>query len=488
MTLPINSAGSLNNVKFASIHDSIIEPQYYNQMIQEHPDQYSTFYDFLMMMGSDIAVKDDPYRVFYDGWKWEYITVKSNVADAGAGNAATITLSAGDHNSDGTSFPRIGQSVKISKGGGKIVHCRIMDKDDTTDPAAHTITIRPSVDTETIGAITAGTKIAFGAITAAYGSGQPNGLYSGEIERQYGMSIFEETFEIEGHLIPKPTWVYLESANGGKGGYLAKEIADTEFRLMKGKGLDLMFSQEDDNASFVMGSGEQSVFGGRTGAAIPNTKGLWHWAYELGTTDPIAVGGFTMSTFDDMKQHLINEGISSGTVMIMGGHTRIQEISNVIQSENAANGTDYTRGVIEDAQKFRKDKYGFYTRGGWDATFDFKSVTRGNIKFVLLEINDFSDPKTLGLSDYGFNNNFIAFPVGVERVATTMGGSKIWTPNVSIMHIANNGYSRKSEIWAIGGANGTYNTNLDKVAYNYRCHEGMLAMRANQYYLGVEPA
>ena len=252
---------------------------------------------------------------------------------------------------------------------------------------------------------------------------------------------------------------------------------------MKGKGMNMLIGQADNNADLNMGAGWYSDWGsvGEAGALVPKTQGMWQWGYALGTTDPTPPATFTFSTFKDIKDAFTSEGFSANLACIMGGSNIIQDISEEIEQRGGWDATDRTRGMVNDAMKYRKNEYGFFTRGGWESTLDFKSVTIGQMKYLLMESTEFSDEKTL--AQLGFKDNAIVFPVGVERVAKSAGGSKMFAPNIGIMYLSGNGYSRKSEIWKTGGANGTYTSTEDAVQYNYRCHEGLFCVRANQFYL-----
>jgi len=483
-------AGSYSN-NILSIHDEIIKPDFLMQAYEEHGGQFHTFMNILEMTGSHFPVKlggNKSYKAFFNGWKTFYVTVNANVADPGVGNSVTITLSHDDHTNNGTrSYPRMGWGTLIPGTGAAPVEARIMTKDTSTN-YAHTITLMPKKSTDNIGAISAGTRLFMTSPAKPYGTGQGVGVNTTEITREYFTQIFEENWGSDGDMLVQPTWVKIRNDGDELKGITAKELGDLEFRLDKGRGMAMWLGSEIDNPNMVMNATEAAYrdSSSKVGAGIQSTKGIWRWIYELGKTTTIASGAMVWDDMRDIKSHLISEATNAKQAAIVGGYARTQEIIDLVFDRNQGNGTDYTsKNVIAPMLK-QRSSMGFRVREGWNAYFDFHSFTDSGITYLITEIADFSDPRTLGLSEFGWDNYAAIFPMGTVLASANSNEKKDrLLPTVGMAYVANMGYSRRLETWRTGAANGVYTNKQDEWNFHKRCQEGAFVANANQGYLIV---
>jgi hypothetical protein len=481
MTFPTAAGAGNYTQNILSIHDELVKPQFRQQAYEEHGGQFTTFLNMMEMFGNYFPVKDTTYSAFFTGWVTFYLTCKTTVADPGAGNDLTFTLSVSDHTDSGTrSYVRQGDNMIIPGSGPVQKTARVMSVDTTTN-YAHTVTLRPNALTDNIGSITAGTRLAFGNDTKPYGSNQGKGINTTEIKRTYSLAIQEENWGAEGHLLTQPTWVPVRVNGKEHVGVVSKELANMEFRLDKKRGMAFWLGSEVTNPNMITTANEQAYRGDtEAGKQIAGTKGVARWINELGKTMSIPSGTMTWADQRDIKDYWVSQATSSKIALVVGGYTKIQEWVDLVAEKNQGNGTDYAAKKVTEMMAMRKSQ-GFLPREGWDAYFDFKSYTDSGITFIFAEIADFSDPRSLGLSDYGWNDYAVVFPFGTILTSNTSNAKKDRPlPTMGMAYRSNMGYSRKYEMWMTGAADGVFTNTNDSKNWHKRCEEGAFVANANQ--------
>ena len=480
-TFPSSAGAGSYTQNILSIHDDLVKPQFMMQSYEENGGQFNTFLNMMEMFGSYFPVKNTTYEAFFTGWQTFYVTVLANVADPGAGNTLTFTLSVADHTDNGTrSYPRQGDNLIIPGTGPIQKTARVMSKVTTTN-YAHTITLMPNALTDNIGALTAGDRLAFANDTKPYGSNQGQGINTTEIKRQYRIAIQEENWGAEGHVLAEPTWVPVRVNGKEHVGVVSKELANMEFRLDKKRGMAFWLGSEVTNPNMITTANETTYRGDAVaGKQIAGTKGAARWINELGSTMSIPAGTMVWADQRDIKDYWIAQATASKVALVVGGHTKIQEWIDLVFDQNQGNGTDYTAKAVTSMIKNRSNM-GFLAREGWSAYFDFKSYTDSGITFVFAEIADFSDPRSLGLSDYGWNDYAVVFPYGTILTSPSSSATKDRPlPTIGMAYQSNLGYNRKREIWRTGAANGTFTNTNDSLNFHTRCNEGAFMANANQ--------
>jgi hypothetical protein len=484
MTMP-SAAGSGNYTQnILSIHDELVKPQFRMQAYEEHGGQFTTFLNLMEMFGSYFPVKDTSYSAFFTGWVTFYLTNKTTVADPGAGNTLTFTLSVDDHTNNGTrSYVRQGDNMIIPGTGAVPKTARVMSVDKTTN-YAHIITLMPNSKADNIGSIAAGTRLAFGNDTKPYESNQGLGVNTTEIKRTYHLAIQEENWGAGGHLLTQPTWVPVRVNGEEHVGVVSKELANMEFRLDKKRGMAWWLGSEVTNPDMITNTNEQSYRGDQeAGKQIPGTKGVIRWINELGKTMSITPGSMVWADQRDIKDYWVSQQTGSKVALVVGGHTRIQEWVDLVAEKNQGNATDYASKKVKEMMAQRKS-LGFLPREGWDAYFDFKSYTDSGVTYIFVELNEFSDPRSLGLSEYGWNNYAVVFPFGTITTSNTSNAKKDrLLPTMGMAYLSNMGYSRKYEMFYSGSANmprGRNTNTNDSKNWHKRCHEGGFVANGNQ--------
>lgn len=471
-TFQPNQSSKLTNTLFVSIHDDIIKPEMLRDMIKEHPEELNTFNSLLSLFGYKIPVQGERFSAFFKNWTWDYVT--ETVGWSAGGTTGTLTIGGSDV-ANNSSFPRIGDTIFIKDAtSGSYVQAAITNK----TPAGATCTFDfVTVDGSTLPAVAASTPIGVASYAAPYGGATPTGRNSSEIIRHYNLQIFADSFSAQGHLKDPLTFVQFVDAYGNPHPSLfSREVADAQFRLEKGIGAQFMFGYQDDG-SLTASSAMTSAYGGDASQPIKLTKGLWQHGVALGATDAIPIGGFTLATVMDIRDHYINQGYGNSIANILGGYRRIGEIEDALLAANYNTGIDYKKELFGAAEGI-----GLKPRDGWEISFSFKGFEYAGMKIMLTELADFSDPRLMGQLDFQYNA--IVMPMGTNVLAKVNGSSRR-LPMVARLYKQQGAYSREMEIWYDGGAGGnfTYTNNLDYQRVNYRAHQGLFVAGANALYL-----
>lgn len=465
------------------LHNEFIEPQYLSKMYELHGGQFNTILNMFETFGSIFPVKDTTFGAWFKGWRTFYLTVKSAVSDPGVGNPATFTLTPSDHTNNGTrTYVRPGETVYIPNTGIIPVEARVADIDTSTN-YAHTVKIIPVDGSKNIGALSAGTTLAFGAGSKPVGSGQGEGINYTEILRNFNLRIIEEQYGAEGHLLTQPTWTTMMNNGMEKQGIIIEELATTEFRFRRKAGLACLIGDEATNPNLVTSASEQSYRNDSSqGNQIFGSKGVLNWATELGRSDIIGEGNMVWDDFRAMSRYDRAQAVGTTKAVIFGGNRRINEMIDLVRSRNQGNGTDYTKKSVDSFVSSQQSK-GILVPEGFSANFDFESMTDGRVTTYFVELSDFTDSRSFGLADYGGTNWAIRFPLGniTNKAINNMEMDRP-LPTLGMAYQSNMGYNRYAEVWPTGGAGGdfTYTNDIDRKNWNYRGTVGPFVAQAEQ--------
>lgn len=455
------NTGPVSNILSEQIMSQwdVLKPQHIQTLMSRYGDQYFPMFGFFESMGRSQPVQGEYWYGHEENWYWRYITTTGDMADPGAGNVGTITLATDDHDSEGNSFPREGQIISIP---GTFVQGQIIDK-DTSNPAAHVLTIKPGKATNTLGAISSGTKIAISTIAYASGMGQPEGTIVGTTRRKFYSQIFKETIGAEGTQLVLERWYkVIDDSNKSVVGYYTPGLARMEYNLALQIDGGYTWGDESDNLT-------QTTHRGHTNT-VYTTKGIFPHIRDLGKTLNYTYGSFAIEDLYEIGFYLLSQGITSGYVVLMAGAKFMKDLEKAVYTYISGNGTDLTQRVGEK----------LFGTTDFALSMGVTAIKIGGIIYIIKPMEQWSNPKTFGLTGYDLDKYAIWAPL--SKVKDKKTGKLL--DNIATRYLAKGNYSRKFEMWedgAAGGNTGKYVGEIDEKNWYMRGHHGLQALKVNQW-------
>ncbi len=427
------------NVGFTSIYDLDLKPSIFGQIFDAYGPGFGIF-DFLNIAGRSHGVTNDYLDVFYRGAKEMPATLAEvgstglGIATNSAGALITFELAATDYDSDGNGPIRENQTIYIpQKYTGANLPLTYQVTSWTGTGAARVYTALPFGSASQITtAVPIGEELILGPLKYARGMDQPDGSTEGLFKRQYKTNLFKESLYIEGgqQSYARYTDTLKEvPLKGGRGtGLWGEGLALTEFKLNAGMDKSILMSEENDNALLVQTtqmSGDQKVLSG---------KGLWNWLDELGMKQSY-VDEYDITDFDNIKDLLQSQGVTDTQVLFAVGSKLMRNIENSTTDfvKEVSGGTDFV-----DKMKAMKVNY--------------KQILKNNIDVMLMELTSFSNPTSLGIPGYGFNEAGMIIPMSVA--SASIEGKKMQLQNLFIGERNYNGENRTRIVDTVFGMNG----------------------------------
>lgn len=474
MVQPISG---LINKTILDFHALDFEPQKLRELYLAHAMPMNNAFNYMEMVGRRFPVKDVTFKAMEEGWRWSYITTTATVSGQSSGSDFTVTLGAADIE-NGRSFPRAGDDIKLpdSEGGYK---ARINYK-TIVSPTSHTLNCTP-YNTADDWNYTSGTVLIVTDNSFADGMGQPDGVSSWAIEREFSTQIIKEALKITGRSIGKPLWCDKWAADGKSiKGIYAKETFDTQMRMEMRKVLLFWLGQSNNN--LTVGATESTANGGRgLGEVITTSKGAIQWATENGYAMNVAIGSEAEADLQEIKDYNLSQGIATDKMLFFMGSKRIAKYNALIRTMNGGGttgyggGASYIDGMLENATLHQK---------GLRAAFDFAEVVLGNMTYTFAEAGEFNNPMIMNAPGHKGDEYGIGFPLSIIKNTNPRSiAVGAMMPNIGFTYYDNNGYNRSDETWLTGGAGGDfpYTTTYDEKELSLRTDIGTFFMNTNQY-------
>lgn len=431
------------DVNVNSLWDINLPPQYFAQIYEQYGPRSFGFFDFLMAVGREETITNDILKLFELPAVRRSLKIGTGgIALTAAGVNITFALAADQYNTNNAGPLRVGDSIFIPP-----KYCEVSNVAATMDleyrvasiasgPGVSSVyTAVPFQSTFEISLLVpANTIIRKGGNKHGRGTGQPEPMTSGILERQFVTTILKETIRIEGGQQAQRRYTdFLKMQDvglrgGGKGLY-NWALAETEFRLKDQMNDTIFMSYERTNSALTENN--------KRGEArnVLSTKGIRNWIDERGQLQTYTTN-YAFTDFDQIKRILISQGFGNGTVDFLCGSELYLDTENATLAhiKDYSPGTDLTRGL---------ESYGV----------SFKVIEKNGVKFLLKELPMFSEVQTYGSNaDYGYTKQGMIIP----RTMTTMykGEASMSLPNVFIGYLNNNGENRKRVLQPVSGVNG----------------------------------
>ena len=435
--------------------EPVFKTQIYPQLYQSMGGGTKMF-DILRAANREMFVQGRRLVGFEQPRKNTFVTLatklESDSTGYGAGDTIYFKLSAGDYDANGNSGLRKHFQVLLPGkyfGMDRPVTYQITEKSTTgtvggltAGTGANTVyTAKPFGITADLSVdVPIGEKIMIGPSAFGTGSGQPESLTEGYLQRDFYTQISKETIEIEGGANAHERIEVVKLANG-ESRLFDKAMIQAEFNLDKQVDQALLFAENNDNSVTATNT--------RTGSAttVLTTKGLFPIIDELGQEMVLNSTWNALEDWDALKILQQSQGVTSNVSMVYCGRTLYSQIENNLLDEM----------VDRSDALYDKD---LQTLG-----VPFKKVNKGGHLYYLVELDALSNPIGYGISGYELDKQGIVVPMGnvagmVNGDPTRYNGGmldmgkKIMLPNMAVAYLGGYGEDRRSIVKTVAGPNG----------------------------------
>ena len=305
----------------------------------------------------------------------------------------------------------------------------------------------------------AGTELYIGGNSWAEGTDQPDGLVTKPyIDYEYAQ-IIKTSFQIPGTQMVTGLWMDKYSDSGGNIvgyrtiGMRAAELAH-EYKLSGA----LLFERPTTNYTFTGSNTEPNK----------TTEGYITYWKRRGYTINYASGSFSPYMFDQIDAQA-DKNFGPTYYMFGMGRDLYNEKDNALKAyfQNTMQAYESSRDVA--------DAFGL-NEGSWNAV-RFTKFTKGRRTYLFTVIDEFNNPRTMGIAGYQGPGLGFAVPMGVKK--DTKSGLDL--PYMGIGERSLGGYNRAHEVWAVNGAGeGMKVITQDIAKFNFRSHVAACHVGGNQ--------
>lgn len=450
------------------------KPQVVNQLMRKYGYQNQGTFQIIRDMSRELPVAASTFAGYEDNKFHRSITVRTTIADPGAGNDAVFLLAAADLDASYRFYLREGDIIAVTTAGATNDVKAIVADIDVTTPSAPSVTLRPLRSTDNIGALTTNQKLPI--ISGAFGAGtdQPSGTVVGVNKQTFYTQIFKESVGAEGDMLAQENWFEVYDTGENVVGWFNVGNLRAEY-LMQMK-IDGAFTDgvERTNTLVVVPAADEGA-----GNAINTTRGLFPWAKANGYEVNYTPGAEDIDDLSDINDYLRTQYVSSGNILILGGQ-KFNRGMNIAAREY----------FVTDTGSQILTRLGEGVFGGVEnmkGVLNFKAFNLGDgFDFMLYTMDNWSNPETFGISGLDYDKKGLILPVSSFKDPNPQGtGSKV--ENFRTRYRAKGDYSRKFEMWTNGAAGGgQYIGSVDRRDWYLRGELGLEIYKTNQMVV-IEP-
>lgn len=433
------------------------KPEIMNTLFRRYGDQGASYFNLVRSMGFDLPVANDTYGHFEDNHVHETFHSRGIVAEGAAGATAQIILDTQDLDANNNYYPRKWDTVIFSNE----VQASIIDIDDTSDPTAPVLTVKPSEITDKIPALVAGEEIFINSGAFSEGSGQPDGALSGTWQYDNDAQIIKESIGVTGTEMVNQSWVTVTTAGQALPAYYYKGQIDLDYRLALKIDGALLWGKRTTN----------SIIDAGTGRPIKTTEGMIPYVRRLGNEMTSTLGAFDVDKFDEIDTTLDRE-FAGNYILSMLGIGLHHDVENALVTYFANTNIQFARQTTNDAL--------FKSNESLGASVNFAYLTKSERTYLFKRMGSFSNKKLAGATGYTAKNMGLFLPINKKK--DPVSGDMVDSFGTRYRSLGK--YSRKMEVWQVGGAGeGLKVTDIDARNTYQRTHIGFHARGGNQMVL-----
>uniref|UniRef100_A0A6M3IMP6 Putative structural protein n=1 Tax=viral metagenome TaxID=1070528 RepID=A0A6M3IMP6_9ZZZZ len=407
-------------------------------------------------MGFEKPVANDTYGHYEENHIHEVIHSKEIVTQPAIGANIQFTLDAVDLDANNNFYVRRWDVLQFNNEVmGSVILINV------TVPAAPVVTVSPSEVTDQFPGLVAGEEIIIATSAFSEGSGQPEGAVSGTWEYSNTAQIIKETIGYTGTEMVNQLWFDVTSKGQSIPAYYFKGQIDIDYRMALKIDGALLWGKETTNV----------IIDPDTGRPIKTTEGLIPYIRRVGNEQTCGAGVFDVDEFDAMDNTLDRE-FAGNYILGLLGIALHQDIENGLVAYFANTNITYakqaTNGVL------------FNSNEALSASVNFTYLTKSERTFLMKRMGVFNNRKLYGADGYNAPRMGVWMPI--NRRKDPVSGNMV--DSVGTRYRALGKYSRRMEVWQVGGAGeGLKVTEFDKRNTYQRCHVGAHFRGGNQFVL-----
>jgi hypothetical protein len=434
----------------------IHKPEYLNKLFSRYGDQGASFFQLIRSMGFDKPVAADTYGHFEENHIHEIIHSRNIVAQPAQGDPITFVLDTTDLDANNNFYVRkFDQILFPNEVTGIVVDI------DVTAPAAPEITVEPNESTDRFPALTAGEELVIMSNAFSEGSGQPEGAVSGTWEYSNSAQIIKETIGFTGTEMVNQTWFDVTTKGQSIPAFYFKGQIDIDYRMALRIDGALMWGKQTTNTTGVIDDDNEN-------RVIRTTEGLVPYIRRVGNEQTYTAGAFDVDEFDEMDNTLDREFAGNYIIGLLG-ITLHQEIENALKDYFANTNIQFARQTTNEVLFNNNESLG--------ASVNFTYLTKSERTFLFKRLGSLNNRKLYGATGYNGPTMGIFMPINKKK--DPVSGNMV--DSVGTRYRALGKYSRRMEVWQVGGAGeGLKVTEFDKRHTYQRCHIGAHFRGGNQ--------
>lgn len=441
----------------------IHKPERLNTLFRKYGDQGLSAFNLIKSLGFETPVKQDIYGHNEELRIHENFKVNAIVADPGVGNDIAVVLHPDSLDGSNRFYPRLDDNVIFPNE----VTGYVQDIDIST-PTAPVLTLRLQDDTDNWGALAAGDFLIIHSGSSSEKAGQPAGAVSGTFYYENECQIIKETIDMSGSEMVRQTWIPIMSNGKSIPSFTFKGLLDIDYRMALKVDGALLFNKRTTNAAAIDPT---------TNNPYQTTEGIIPYTRRVGKVLPYTpgVGGFDVDDFDTADRLLDTEN-SGNYIMNLLGINLHQTVENSL--------FEYFKdtNIIYAKETTNTDLFG--GSASLAASVNFKMLTKAERTHMFKRMKNFSYAKTFGTTGYNMRNQGLMLPINKRKDPVTHDQ----VASVGCRYRALGQYSRKMEVWDVGGAgSGLKVTEFDKRSTYQRCHVGAHFRGGNAFIL-IDPS
>ena len=434
----------------------IHKPEKLNVLFSRYGDQGASYFQLMRSMGFEEPVKLDTYGHYEENHIHVAIHARDAVAVSAAGATALITLDPQDLDANNNFYVRRWDVLMFpNEVMGQVI---LIDK--TTVPTAPVLTVQPVNQADNIPAITAGETIIIRTAAFSEGGGQPDPALSGTWEYENDAQIIKETIGYTGTEMTSQDWFDVTSKGQKIPAYYFKGQIDIDYRM----------ALKIDGALLWGRRGDGSITDPVTGKPVKFTEGLIPYIRRVGNEQTYTAHAFDVGQFDTMDNTLDRNFAGSYILGLMGLQLH-QDVENALKTYLANTNVMFAKEAVNEAL--------FHRNEALSVSVNFEYLTKSERTYLFKRMGVFNNPQLEGATGYTANSLGVFMPINKKK--DPVSGNMV--DSIGTRYRALGDYSRRMEVWKVGGVGRFKVTEFDKENTYQRCHVGAHFRGGNQFVL-----
>jgi len=436
-------------------------PDVLKKLVEKYPGSYGRN---MMQFYDSMGFSMEANNVTFEWWETDFIQSELEVEATGYGPAAgpglglTVTLAAASHDASGTRSPMQQDDTLLIKSGVDIIPVRIRAVNKTVNNA-HTFTIYPQEDGDTIPAIAGGDKLFLASRQRAEGVGQPEGKTPVLTKYDNDLEIIDASYRITGTEMKVKIWPQVQTAGDGGIKYPSGASVPAGGNYIFVKGADESYWNYEDAKDNALLHHKRTDNFFNMGDTARSTNGLIPEIIAGGNTWSWSPGNISIQWIDQLTKQ-IKRKFGAKNYHCWLGIDLYQELQNFF-------ATAFTNGGINYAS--------FLSREDVALAYKFRSFKKTEIQFNFKEYEKWNHPKTFGNTNYRFSEMGLFIPTDTVMDPKT----NVTTPGMCLRYLP----GRKNFQWSTGAWSSQNKTEIDELNIHWKCEIGIMVPARNRYWL-----